>query len=92
VTSRGYVEGLPVPRYESDAVALFERYWASDRVRAIERVTASRPLDGGLDELRRRLDGAADGLRRSPTWSSSVPFQGWRRCSRRSASFSRRTR
>lgn len=43
----------------SQAVAIFERYWTSRRARPIERVATSRPLPGGLDELRRRLDGAA---------------------------------
>jgi putative cardiolipin synthase len=41
------------------AVALFNRYWTHRRVRPIEQLAASRPLDGGLDELRRRLDAAA---------------------------------
>ena len=41
----------------SQAVAHFERYWHSTRVRPIEAVAASCQLDGGLDELRRWPDG-----------------------------------
>jgi cardiolipin synthase C len=41
------------------AVALFDRYWTHRRVRPIEQVAASHPLDGGLGELRERLEGAA---------------------------------
>jgi putative cardiolipin synthase len=43
----------------SQAIALFQRYWTNRRVRPIEHVAVSRPLPGGLDELRRTLDEAA---------------------------------
>jgi putative cardiolipin synthase len=42
------------------ARALFDAYWTSSCVRPIERVALSKPLAGGLDELRRQLDGAID--------------------------------
>jgi putative cardiolipin synthase len=41
------------------ARALFDRYWTSGRVRPIDRVAVSRPIDGGLEALRRRLEDAA---------------------------------
>jgi cardiolipin synthase C len=43
----------------SQAVALFDLYWASRRVRPIGRFAAPRPLEGGLDQLRRMLEDAA---------------------------------
>ncbi len=43
----------------SQAVALFDRYWSNRRVRPVEHVAGLPWLDGGLDELRRTLDGAA---------------------------------
>lgn len=45
------------------ATVLFKRYWTSRRVRPIEQVAVSRPLPNGLDELRQRLEDAAE----SPT-------------------------
>jgi putative cardiolipin synthase len=41
------------------AVTLFDRYWIHRRVRPIEHVAASHPLDGGLGELRQTLDSSA---------------------------------
>lgn len=41
------------------ALALFDLYWTHHRVRSIEQVAVSHPLDGGLDALRGTLDGAA---------------------------------
>lgn len=44
----------------AQARASFDRYWTSPRVHPIEQIAAGRPLEGGLDELRRRLDHAID--------------------------------
>ena len=41
------------------AVAIFERYWSSPRVRPIGHIAGTQPLAGGLDERRRGLDTAA---------------------------------
>lgn len=48
-----------VGRIVSQAVALFDRYWRSRRVRPIGQVATLRPLSGGLNELRRAFDAAA---------------------------------
>lgn len=50
------LEGGPA----GEASDAFARYWASGRARPVEEVVAARPLDGGLDGLRRFLDEAAD--------------------------------
>ena len=41
------------------ALAVFDRYWTSGRVRPIDRITVSRPAAGGLAALRRRMEGVA---------------------------------
>jgi len=43
----------------AQAVALFDGYWNSRRVRPIGHFATARPLPGGLDALRRMLDAAA---------------------------------
>ena len=43
----------------SQALANFDRYWINRRVRPIDQIAASRPVEGGLDALRRRLAAAA---------------------------------
>lgn len=55
-------------RAARQAVALFDRYWVSARVWPIEQVAVSRPLEGGLNALRRRLDGVIDAAPSGPAY------------------------
>ncbi len=43
-------------RATSQVLTLFDRYWTDRRVRPIDQVAASRPVGGGLDSIRRKLD------------------------------------
>lgn len=56
------VVGGAAPR----ARALFDGYWHSARVQPIEQAATERPLRGGLNELRRRLDRAISGTAAAP--------------------------
>ena len=70
------VTGAPAEQ----TAASFDLYWNSREVRPIEAVAAARPTDGGLDGLRRRLDGAASSAAPPPTKKASTPPPIWRNC------------